>query len=67
MTSQLELFATDASQSVDARVRSTAGNLENFGWWCKHGDREMCTAFLKRSGWSDADARSAVTHFASAI
>jgi hypothetical protein len=67
MTSQFELFATGHRQSIDVQVRSIVDDLENFGWWCEHGDREMCAAFLKRSGWSDADASSAVTHFASAI
>ena len=35
--------------------------FENFGWWCSHGDRDMCAAVLWRNhGFTMENAKKAV-------
>lgn len=43
------------------RARQVVRDFQNFAWWCKHGNQEMCAAVLwRRKAMDCADALLAV-------
>ena len=72
--SQLTLFAAPAAAPAAEPTNTQrhrllalmgAAALENFTWWCIHGNREMCAAVLWQThGFTRAQAKSAVHELA---
>lgn len=64
MMRQLDIFQggelPQAPEISDAARRVLAQLGDNFAWWCRHGNRDMCEAVLRRRRVRGSEARDAV-------
>lgn len=57
--------APTTTQRHHLLAKMGAARLENFTWWCIHGNREMCAAVLwQEHGLTQAQAKRAVLELA---
>ncbi len=64
LNTQLDLFSPQPSQSTDPLDALLGEKADNFRYWCRYGNREMCAAVLVNAYQMDRTKAKALVHAA---